>query len=386
MTTFQKRLENIHVSSIRLFDQEISSIPNILKCTLGEPDFDTPEKIKQAGIQAISENFSHYTGMRGLPALCEAACAFQKEKYNLSYDAQTEVLTTVGVTEAISATLLSILEEGDVVLIPTPAYPGYEPTITLAGATLVGIDTSETNFVLTKEQIETAFAKYGEKIKAIILNYPSNPTGKVLSRDEIKAIAEALSEKEIFIVSDEVYSELIYEKEHTSIAEFLPEKTIVLNGLSKSHAMTGWRIGFIFARKTIIDEIIKVHQYLVTAATTMSQKAGIVALTECQEDVEKMRAEYLVRRNYLMKELSRLDVEYVSPDGAFYLFCKIPDIYSENSWEFGKRLANEAKLAIIPGISFGESGDRYFRISYASSMDVLEQFIAQFGEFLRKAR
>lgn len=246
---FNPRLKTVEISKIRNFDQQISSIPGIIKLTLGEPDFSTPEHVKQAGITAIEENYSHYTGMRGLPELCEAACAFQKKRYGLDYDPQTEVLTTVGATEAIAASLLAVLEEGDKVLIPAPAYPGYKPMVDLAGAELITLDTSETGFICQPEQLEAAFETYGESIKAIILNYPSNPTGTLLSAEQMIKLAEVIKQHPVFVISDEVYSELNYVSDHVSMATYLPEQTIVINGLSKSHAMTGWRIGFIFAQK-----------------------------------------------------------------------------------------------------------------------------------------
>ena len=294
---FNHRLAKIAVSQIRSFDQQISAIPDVIKLTLGEPDFPTPEHVKQAGITAIEENYSHYTGMRGLPELCEAACLFQKERYGLVYDPQTEVLTTVGATEAIAASLLAILEEGDKVLIPAPAYPGYQPIVDLAGAELITIDTSETGFICQPEQLEAAFATYGDSIKAIILNYPSNPTGTLLTSEQMAKLAEVIKQRSVFVISDEVYAELNYVGDHVSPASYLPEQTIVISGLSKSHAMTGWRIGFIFAQKYVIDEIIKVHQYLVTSATTMAQKAAVEALTTGMYDGEKMKEQYAKRRD-----------------------------------------------------------------------------------------
>ena len=381
---FNPRLKTVEISKIRNFDQQISSIPGIIKLTLGEPDFSTPEHVKQAGITAIEENYSHYTGMRGLPELCEAACAFQKKRYGLDYDPQTEVLTTVGATEAIAASLLAVLEEGDKVLIPAPAYPGYKPMVDLAGAELITLDTSETGFICQPEQLEAAFKTYGESIKAIILNYPSNPTGTLLSAEQMIKLAEVIKQHPVFVISDEVYSELNYVSDHVSMATYLPEQTIVINGLSKSHAMTGWRIGFIFAQKYLIDEIIKVHQYLVTSATTNSQKAAVEALTAGMNDGAKMKERYVERRDYLLKELTPLGFHISQPDGAFYLFCKLPETIMLNSWDFCLQLAEKGKVACIPGSAFGPEGEGFIRISYASSMAQLEEACRRIRTFLGK--
>ena len=381
---FNPRLKTVEISKIRNFDQQISSIPGIIKLTLGEPDFSTPEHVKQAGITAIEENYSHYTGMRGLPELCEAACAFQKKRYGLDYDPQTEVLTTVGATEAIAASLLAVLEEGDKVLRPAPAYPGYKPMVDLAGAELITLDTSETGFICQPEQLEAAFETYGESIKAIILNYPSNPTGTLLSAEQMIKLAEVIKQHPVFVISDEVYSELNYVGDHVSMATYLPEQTIVINGLSKSHAMTGWRIGFIFAQKYLIDEIIKVHQYLVTSATTNSQKAAVEALTAGMNDGAKMKERYVERRDYLLKELTPLGFHISQPDGAFYLFCKLPETITLNSWDFCLQLAEKGKVACIPGSAFGPEGEGFIRISYASSMAQLEEACRRIRTFLGK--
>ena len=379
---FSPRLSRIEVSKIRQFDQQISSIPDVIKLTLGEPDFPTPEHVKQAGIAAIEEDFSHYTGMRGLEELREAACIFQQQRYGLTYDPQTEVLTTVGATEAIASALLSVLEEGDKVLIPAPAYSGYQPLVELAGAELIPIDTSDTGFVCQPEHFERAFEQYGSAVKAVILNYPNNPTGTTLSAKQLKAIAEVLKKYPVFVISDEVYAELTYSGTHMSIATYLPEQTIVISGLSKSHAMTGWRVGFIFAQKALIDELIKVHQYLVTAATTMSQKAAAEALINGVKDSENMKEQYQTRRDYLVQQLAPLGFEVTQPNGAFYLFCKLPAAIQTDSWQFCVELAEQAKVACIPGIAFGPEGEGYIRISYASSMEKLHEACKRIKDFL----
>ena len=306
MNPLQERFNNqvykIEVSDIRKFDERVSTIEGMLKLTLGAPDFNTPDHIKEAAIEAINNNESHYTGMAGDLQLRVAASEFLKKKYTLDYSPENEVLVTIGATEAISASLLAILNPGDKILVPSPIFPGYEPLITLSQATPIFIDTSVNGFVLTPQMIEDAMTEHGTSVKAIILNYPNNPTGVTYTREEIKALAEVLKKHDLFVISDEIYSELTYDNEHVSIAEYLREQTILINGLSKSHAMTGWRIGFIFAPKELTAQIIKVHQYLVTCATSISQKAALAALTVGIDDALPMKEEYQKRRDYLFEE------------------------------------------------------------------------------------
>lgn len=380
---FKPEVYQIEVSMIRQFDEQVSHIPNMLKLTLGEPDFNTPEHVKTAGKDAITENYSHYSGMAGLTDVREAAAYFVKEKYDLKYDPQKEVLVTVGATEALSASLLAILEPGDKVILPAPIYPGYEPLITLAGATPVYIDTRASNFVLTPEMLEAAMEEHGEQVKAVILNSPSNPTGVAYNREEVKKIAETLSFYDVFVISDEVYSELTYEDTHVSIAEYLRDQTILINGLSKSHAMTGWRIGFIFAPAELTEQLIKVHQYLVTAAATVSQKAAVEALAKGLNDGQEMKVEYQKRRDFVYDKMSAMGFEIARPSGAFYLFAKIPEGYPQDSMEFCLALAKEAKLALIPGAAFGPEGEGYIRLSYAASMENLQEAMTRLGNFMK---
>ncbi|MGT2743255.1 pyridoxal phosphate-dependent aminotransferase [Streptococcus plurextorum] len=385
---FNKNLDRIEISMIRQFDQSISTIPGILKLTLGEPDFNTPDHVKEAAKAAIDANQSHYTGMAGLLELRQAASAFVKDKYHLEYNPDNEVLVTVGATEALSATLTAILEPGDVVLLPAPAYPGYEPIVNLVGAQIIEIDTTANDFILTPQMLEEALRAHGDKVKAVLLNYPANPTGVTYTREEIKAFAAVLEHFPVFVVSDEIYSELNYTDEpHVSIAEFIPEQTIVINGLSKSHAMTGWRLGLIFARKELTAQLIKSHQYLVTAATTSAQFAGLAALTNGKDDAEPMKQEYIKRRDYIIEKMTAMNFKIIRPNGAFYIFAKIPVAEGKDSFAFLKKLAQEQAVAFIPGVAFGQYGEGYLRISYAASMDVikeamrrLEAFMEQYGD------
>lgn len=382
---FNKSLAKIEVSLIRQFDQSISSIPGILRLTLGEPDFTTPDHVKEAAKAAIDANESHYTGMSGLLALRQAASQFVNEKYKLSYDPETEILVTIGATEALSATLTAILEEGDKVLLPAPAYPGYEPIVNLIGAEVVEIDTTENDFVLTPEMLEKAILEQGDKLKAVILNYPANPTGVAYSREQIAALADVLKKYDIFVVCDEVYSELTYTKQpHVSIAEFLPNQTIVINGLSKSHAMTGWRLGFIFAPAVFTAQLIKSHQYLVTAANTMAQFAGVEALRAGKDDAEPMKREYIERRDYILEKMTELGFKIIRPNGAFYIFAKIPAGYNQDSFAFLKDFAYKKAVAFIPGAAFGRYGEGYVRLSYAASMDTIKEAMKRLKEYMEE--
>ena len=382
---FNKQLDKIQVSLIRQFDQAISEIPGVLRLTLGEPDFTTPDHVKEAAKRAIDQDQSYYTGMSGLLTLRQAASDFVKEKYQLDYNPENEILVTIGATEALSATLTAILEEGDKVLLPAPAYPGYEPIVNLVGAEVVEIDTTENGFVLTPEMLEKAIIEQGDKLKAVILNYPANPTGITYSREQLEALAAVLRKYEIFVVCDEVYSELTYTGEnHVSLGTMLRDQAIIINGLSKSHAMTGWRLGFIFAPANFTSQLIKSHQYLVTAANTMAQHAAVEALTAGKKDAEPMKKEYIQRRDYIIEKMTNLGFEIIKPDGAFYIFAKIPAGYNQDSFAFLKDFAQKKAVAFIPGAAFGRYGEGYVRISYAASMETIREAMKRLEEYMRE--
>lgn len=382
---FNKQLDKIQVSLIRQFDQAISEIPGVLRLTLGEPDFTTPDHVKEAAKRAIDQDQSYYTGMSGLLTLRQAASDFVKEKYQLDYNPENEILVTIGATEALSATLTAILEEGDKVLLPAPAYPGYEPIVNLVGAEIVEIDTTENGFVLTPEMLEKAILEQGDKLKAVILNYPANPTGITYSREQLEALAAVLRKYEIFVVCDEVYSELTYTGEnHVSLGTMLRNQAIIINGLSKSHAMTGWRLGFIFAPANFTAQLIKSHQYLVTAANTMAQHAAVEALTAGKNDAEPMKKEYIQRRDYIIEKMTDLGFEIIKPDGAFYIFAKIPAGYNQDSFAFLKDFAQKKAVAFIPGAAFGQYGEGYVRLSYAASMETIREAMKRLEEYMRE--
>ena len=383
---FNKQLDKIQVSLIRQFDQAISEIPGVLRLTLGEPDFTTPDHVKEAAKRAIDQDQSYYTGMSGLLTLRQAASDFVKEKYQLDYNPENEILVTIGATEALSATLTAILEEGDKVLLPAPAYPGYEPIVNLVGAEIVEIDTTENGFILTPEMLEKAILEQGDKLKAVILNYPANPTGITYSREQLEALAAVLRKYEIFVVCDEVYSELTYTGEnHVSLGTMLRDQAIIINGLSKSHAMTGWRLGFIFAPANFTAQLIKSHQYLVTAANTMAQHAAVEALTAGKNDAEPMKKEYIQRRDYIIEKMTDLGFEIIKPDGAFYIFAKIPAGYNQDSFAFLKDFAQKKAVAFIPGAAFGQYGEGYVRLSYAASMETIREAMKRLEEYMREA-
>lgn len=383
---FNKQLNRIEVSLIRQFDQAISDIPGVLKLTLGEPDFTVPQHIKDAAKAAIDADESHYTGMAGLLELRQAAADFLNKKYGLSFQADKEMLVTVGATEALSASLVAILEAGDTVLLPAPAYPGYEPIVNMVGADIVEIDTTANQFVLTPEMLEEAILEQGDKLKAVILNYPANPTGVTYSREQIKALADVLAKYPVFVLSDEIYAELNYTDEpHVSIAEYLPDQTILISGLSKSHAMTGWRIGLICAKAELTAQLIKSHQYLVTAAATPMQFGAIEALRNGQDDALPMKEEYRKRRDYIIEKMTELGFSIIRPDGAFYIFAKIPAGYNQDSFAFLKELAQQQAVAFIPGVAFGEYGEGYVRLSYAASMETIKEAMKRLKAFMEQA-
>lgn len=379
---FNKNIEAIAVSDIRQFDSEVSQIDSIIKLTLGEPDFNTPEHVKQAAIKAINDNQSHYTPNSGIMELRKAAATYFKDKYELDY-APEQVITTVGATEAIAASLQTILNPGDEVLMPTPVFPIYAPISSLNGATVTQIDTSDDGFVLTPEKLRAHLeADKDQKIKAVVLVYPSNPTGATYTKEQLKALAEVVKEYDIWALCDEVYAELTYEGKHHSLANYAPDNTIVISGLSKSHAMTGWRLGFILGPKDFSEQVVKAHQYMVTAPTTNVQYAALEAVTKGKDDALEMKEEYRKRRDFMHKSLEESGFEVVEPTGAFYLFAKIPQNFANDSWAFVRALAKEAKVALIPGVSFGKGGEGYVRLSYAASMEQLQEAAKRIQRFV----
>ncbi|MGE7876864.1 aminotransferase A [Peribacillus muralis] len=371
-------VKDVQISGIRKFYNMVADIEGTISLTIGQPDFPTPMHIKEAAKQAIDQDHTVYTHNAGYLELREAASEYVWDKYKLSYDPANEVIVTSGASEGIDITFRTILTPGNEVILPGPVYPGYEPIIKMCGATPVHADTTQNGFRLTADIIEKYIT---DQTRCIVLPYPSNPTGVTLSADELQDIAELVRGKEIFILADEIYSELVFDQEHVSIATFLKEQTIVLNGLSKSHSMTGWRIGFLFAPLAISKHILKVHQYNVTCAASISQKAALAALTAGKDDAIPMKEEYARRREYVYSRLQSMKLDIVKPNGAFYFFIKLPE-GSPSSLEFCLSLVKQEKVAVVPGDAFSPLGEGYFRLSYAYSMDTLEKALDRIEAYL----
>ncbi|ANZ61148.1 aromatic amino acid aminotransferase [Secundilactobacillus paracollinoides] len=380
--TMKKELAQIQPSSILAFNQEISAIPDIVKLTLGEPDFNTPDHVKQAAIKAIENNDSHYTDSRGTEGLRQAATHFLNSKYDLNYDPDTQVLVTTGATEGIFSALTAILNPGDSVIIPTPIFPQYIPVNILNGGTPIFVDTSDNGFVLSPEKLQATIEANKDTVKAIVLNFPNNPTGVTYKKDDLEKLAAVIKQYDIFVISDEIYSELTYDGTHVSMASILPEQTVLLNGASKSHAMTGWRIGLLCGPVDVVTEIAKVHQFAITSATTNAQAAAEEAFKSGPDDGQKMRVVYQERRDLLIDGLQKAGFECASPNGAFYLFAKIPAGLIQNSVDFCYDLARKAKVAVIAGSSFGPGGEGYVRISYAASTENLKEAIKRIQQYV----
>lgn len=380
--TVSHKLDALQPSGIREFNKEVSKIPGIIKLTLGEPDMATPEHVKQAAIRSIEEDDSHYAPQMGKPELLEAISDYIQNTRDVHYDPQTEIIATVGATEALDATLFAILNTGDKVVVPTPIFSLYFPLIEMTGATVVQVDTSADNFVLTPEKLEEVLEEEGKGVKAVILNYPSNPTGREYPQEVLAGLAEVIKKHHLYAIADEIYSELVYGVEHYSIATMIPERTIFISGLSKSHAMTGYRLGYVAAPAKIMANISKMHAFLVTTVTNNVQVAAAEALTNGLDDPLEFRKIYQHRRDLLVAGLKELGFEMLTPEGAFYLFAKIPTQFGTDDVAFAKQLAKEAKVGVIPGSAFGKGGDGYVRLSYASSDENLTEAIKRIGEFL----
>jgi aminotransferase len=376
------QVKDIQISGIRKISNLVSTIPGALTLTIGQPDFPTPRHIIEAGKRALDENKTVYTQNPGLLELREAVSHFVKVKYGQTYRAADEIIVTAGASQAVDITLRTILTPGAEVILPAPIYPGYEPLIRLAGGIPVYVDTRENGLKLTAELLAPYLT---DQTRCVILCYPSNPTGQVLSKQELNDLAELLEDRELFILSDEIYSELVYGESHQSIATIgkLRDKTIVINGLSKSHAMTGWRIGFTLAPANITEHMVKVHQYNVTCASSVSQYAALEALTAGIDDGLPMRQEYEARRDYVYDRLLAMGFELEKPEGAFYLFPSIAK-FGLSSQEFTMRLLQDEHVAVVPGDAFTSYGEGFIRISYAYSQEVLEESLNRVERFISK--
>ena len=375
----------IKPSGIRKFFDIVAEMKDAISLGVGEPDFDTPWHIREEGIYSLEKGKTFYTSNSGLKELREAICEYVDRKYNVSYTWDTDVIITVGGSEAIDIGLRAMLNPGDEVLIPQPSYVSYEPCTILAGGKPVIIDLkAENEFRLTEKELRDAIT---DKTKILILPFPNNPTGATMEREDLEAIAKVCVEKDIFVMSDEIYAELTYKGEHVSIASLpgMKERTILINGFSKTFAMTGWRLGYACGPKEIIAQMTKIHQFAIMCAPTTSQYAAVEALKNGDDDVKMMRDAYDQRRRFLMNSFKEMGLECFEPFGAFYVFPCIKE-FGMTSEEFATRFLEEEKVAAVPGTAFGDSGEGFLRVSYAYSMERLQEAMTRLARFVEKLR
>lgn len=377
----------IKPSGIRKFFDIVSEMndPDVISLGVGEPDFETPWHIRDEGIYSLEKGRTFYTSNSGLMELREEICKYLKRRYDMTYDHRHEVLITVGGSEAIDIALRAMVNPGDEVLIPQPSYVSYEPCAILAGAKPVIIELKHENqFRLTAEELEAAIT---DKTKILILPFPNNPTGAIMERADLEAIAKVIEKHDLFVISDEIYSELCYTENHVSIVNIpgMQERTILINGFSKSYAMTGWRLGYACGPEPIIAQMTKIHQFCIMCAPTTSQYAAVDALKNGDEDVANMREAYNQRRRFLVHAFKEMGLECFEPFGAFYIFPCIKE-FGMTSDEFANRFLAEEKVAVVPGNSFGDSGEGFIRISYAYSLERLKLAIARLERFVERLR
>ena len=382
----RKGLAETPSSPILKFSDYASKIPDVVKFTLGEPDFNTPDHIKEAAKRSIDENHSHYAPSNGTMSLRKAASQFLSKKYDQNYDPETEVLVTTGVTESIFDAVLATLNSGDVMVVPTPIFPLYmtDENIINEGIEVVKVNTSDDGFKLTPAKLQKVIDQYGDRVRMLVMNYPTNPTGVMYSQDELDALADVIRDKPIFALCDEIYSELNYDQPHASMEKSLHDQVILMNGVSKSWAMTGYRIGIVCAPKNILQQIAKVHQAIVTTEPTPMQDAAEEAFKNGMDDALPMKEEFQKRRDALYSGLTKIGFECAKPQGAFYIFAKIPDGFEQDDNKFIYELVDKAKVAVTAGSSFSEGGEGYIRFSYAVSMDQIEEGLKRLEKFVKE--
>lgn len=377
-----KKVLGIEPSGIRRFFDIANEIEDVISLGVGEPDFDTPWHVRDEGMYALQKGRTFYTANAGLLELRQAIADYIERKWQIAYNPRTEVLVTVGGSEAIDLVMRATLEPGDEVIYTEPCYVSYLPCITLADGVPVAIPLKEENqFRLTAEELEAAITS---RTKAVILSFPNNPTGAVMSREDLEALTEVILKHDLLVITDEIYAELTYgEDKHASVIEIpgLRERTIYINGFSKAYAMTGWRLGYCCGPEDIMRQMIKIHQFAIMAAPTVSQYAAITALRNGDEDIMMMRESYNQRRRFLLSELSRLGIPCFEPFGAFYIFPNISQ-FGLSSEEFATRLIREFKVAVVPGSAFGKSGEGFVRISYAYSIAELKAAFERIEQFI----
>jgi len=380
-----QKVNSISPSGIRKFFDLLSSLEGVISLGVGEPDFITPWHIREAATSSLEKGYTMYTSNYGMLELRQELAKYLEHHYGVSYQPEREILVTVGVSEGLDLAVRAILNPGDEVIIPNPWYVSYPPCVILAGGTPVFVPTSkQNNFVLKVEDIEPLINK---QTKAILISYPSNPTGAVMSREELAEIAKLAQKYNLLVISDEIYARLVYGVEHTCFASLpgVKEQTILLGGFSKAFAMTGWRIGYIAANEQLIEAMLKIHQYTMLCAPTMSQMAGIEALRSGEDDVAKMVKEYDRRRRFMVKKLNEIGLPCFEPKGAFYAFPSI-EATGMSSEEFAERLLIEERVAVVPGSAFGQCGEGFVRCCYATSLTNIEEALNRMERFIKKSR
>ena len=380
-----KKVVGIQPSGIRKFFDVVNEMPDAISLGVGEPDFDTPWRIREEGIYSLERGRTFYTSNSGLKELKEEISRYLQRKIHVTYDPECEIAVTVGGSEGIDIAFRAMLDPGDEVLIPQPSYVSYLPCTILADGVPVVIPLQQKNeFKLTAEELEAAITP---KTKILVLPYPNNPTGAIMTKEDLEPIAEIVKKYDLYVLSDEIYSELTYKFDHVSIASLpgMKDRTLVINGFSKGFAMTGWRLGYICGQKNIMEQMIKIHQYAIMCAPTNSQYAAIEGLRNCEGEVQQMRNAYNQRRRYLVHEFKRMQLDCFEPFGAFYIFPSIQE-FGMTSEEFATRFLEEEKVAVVPGSAFGECGEGYLRVSYAYSLEDLKEAIGRLGAFVGRLR
>ncbi len=376
---------NIKPSGIRKFFDLVSEMKDAISLGVGEPDFDTPWHVRDEGIYSLEKGRTFYTSNSGLKELREEICNYLDRRYHVSYDWHHETIVTVGGSEGIDIAMRAMLDPGDEVLIPQPSYVSYEPCAILAGGKPVIIELkAENEFRLTPEEL---LEHITDKTKLLVLPYPNNPTGAIMERKDLERIAEIIEEKDLFVLSDEIYSELSYKGDHVTIASLpgMKERTILINGFSKAYAMTGWRLGYACGPREIIEQMTKIHQFAIMCAPTTSQYAAVEAMKNGDADVAMMREAYDQRRRYLVNAFKEMGLECFEPYGAFYIFPCIKE-FGMTSEEFAQRFLMEEKVAVVPGTAFGDCGEGYLRISYAYSLENLKIALGRLDQFVKRLR
>ena len=380
-----KKIVGVQPSGIRKFFDVANEMKDAISLGVGEPDFDTPWRIREEGIFSLEKGRTFYSSNAGLKELRQEICKYIKRKTQVEYDPMTEVVVTVGGSEAIDIAMRCMLDPGDEVLIPQPSYVSYLPCAVMADGVPVVIPLKyENEFKLTVEDLEE---KVTPKTKILVMPFPNNPTGSIMTREELEPIAKFVEAHDLFVLSDEIYSELTYGTDHVSIASLpgMKERTIMINGFSKGFAMTGWRLGYACGPHVIIEQMIKMHQFAIMCAPTNSQYAAIEGLRNCADEVEEMRQAYNQRRRFLLHEFARMKLECFEPKGAFYMFPNISE-FEMTSEEFATRFLMEEKVAVVPGTAFGDCGEGFLRISYAYSLEDLKEAIGRLGTFIERLR